>query len=115
MRRIRRILPVLIALGIGFVVLAPSGAGAQTSDVTCVAPNATDIRTPTGAIDIDGYQAAVAAFNVCVAGESVTKPVAASTTLAFTGSNSTDFAVIAVAVIGLGAGAVFLSRRRRVS
>jgi LPXTG-motif cell wall-anchored protein len=119
MRQIRRIVPLLIVLGIGFVVLVPANAGAQTT--TCTTPSASDFTTPTGAFDVSAYTAAVAASNVCVSNASVTRSVpqsvtepAPSSTLAFTGSNSTTLVVIAIAVIGLGAGAVLVSRRRRV-
>jgi len=115
MRQLRRLLPLLLTLGISIVILAPSLAGAQTSSTTCVAPVATNFRTPSGGIDTAAYLAALTAYNDCVAGAGAAKPVAATTpakALAFTGSNSTELAAIALAVVGLGAGAVLVSRRR---
>jgi hypothetical protein len=116
MRQIRRMLPLLLVLGIGLVILAPGLAGAATTSPTCVAPVATDFRTPSGGIDTAAYLAAVAAYNQCVAGNTASNTPAATTVpakaLAFTGSNSTELAAIALAVVGLGAGAVLVSRRR---
>jgi hypothetical protein len=114
MRNIRRTILFLVALGVGLFVLLPTGAGAQ--EVTCVQPVATDIRTPSGAIDIQGYTAAVAAYNACVGGVSASRTTAAasapSAALAFTGSDSTMVVVVAVAAIGLGVGALVIARRR---
>jgi hypothetical protein len=112
MRNIRRTILFLVALGVGLVVLVPAGAGAQ--EVTCVKPAATDIRTPSGAIDLEGYTAAVAAYNACVGGVSAVKSTTAapSSTLAFTGSDSTTVVVVAIAALGLGIGALVVARRR---
>jgi len=113
MRQIRRMLPLLLTLGIGLVILVPSVAGAQTSKAACVEPVATSFRTPSGGIDTAAYLAAVSAYNACVAGANTTAAtVVPAKSLAFTGSNSTELAAIALAVVGLGAGAILVSKRR---
>jgi hypothetical protein len=105
----------LISLAIAlptFVAAAPSGAA------TCTNPGlATDYKNPDGTINISAYLAAVAAFNACVAGAGAsTTPPAQSppSGLAFTGSDSRELAVLGVAVVGIGVGAIVIARRRRV-
>jgi hypothetical protein len=113
MRQIRRILPLLVTLGISLFILAPGVAGAVTTPAACIEPVATSFRTPSGGIDTAAYLAAVQAYNACVAGANAsTATTVPAKSLAFTGSNSTEVAAIALAVVGLGAGAILVSKRR---
>jgi hypothetical protein len=105
---------VVVAAFIGvplLVTAAPSGAA------TCTDPGlATDYKNPDGSLNIQAYLAAVAAFNACVAGESTsTNPPAAppASGLAFTGSDSRELAVVGIAIVGVGAVAIVVARRRR--
>jgi hypothetical protein len=111
----RFVAAVIVSVIVGVPMLtmaAPSGAA------TCTDPGtATDYKNPDGTINIQAYLAAVAAFNACVAGENVsTNPPAAAPAasgLAFTGSESRELAVLGIAIVGVGAVAVVVARRRR--
>jgi hypothetical protein len=116
MRLRSRIAPVVVAGLIGVFAVAATATGAGAATVCTPPGSATDYRTPTGGIDIAAYTAAVSAYNACLEGAGTATPTAtpaASSPLAFTGGDPTELAAFGVALAGIGAGALVLSRHRR--
>src|SRR6476660_4576750 len=118
----RRIAPLVMAgmMSTGAFVGISALTEATAQAATCTDPGpATNFTTPGGQVDIAAYLAAVAAFNACVSGGSAgggTAPGASTAparALAFTGSDSKSLGAAGIALAGLGAGAIVVSRRRR--
>jgi LPXTG-motif cell wall-anchored protein len=103
------------AIGISALLVGAPGAHAATAAQCGGEPSAANFPKAGGGIDVAAYAAAVAAFNACVAGgtTTATTTTAPAHTVAFTGSNSSELGAIGAAMIGVGAGAVVLARRRR--
>jgi hypothetical protein len=109
MRLRNRIAPVFVAGVIGMSAVAATAPAAHADTRVCVDPGAaTNFTNPDGSLNLAAYLVAVGNFNAC-------KQVSTTATgaLAFTGSNSTELAVLGVTLAGVGAGVLELGRRRR--
>jgi hypothetical protein len=108
-----RIGSVVVAGVIGMSAVAATVPSAHAATVVCTNPgSATNFVNADGSLNLAAYLAAVANFNACVSGTGVLASTQGGA-LAFTGSDSTRLAILGVALVGVGAGALGFSRRRR--
>jgi LPXTG-motif cell wall-anchored protein len=112
--RLKRRVASGIAAGAIAMTMLFAGGPAHAATNCGTEPTATQFPAAGGGLDIAAYAAAVAAFNACVSGgTAATTTTVPASHLAFTGSNSSNLGAIGAALVGVGAGAVVLSRRRR--